>query len=50
MSIATLTTLLLGYKMVLQLYRTERIQGDEYSVQRLDDVILHETPYISDYI
>ena len=50
MSIATLTTLLLGYKTVLQLYRTERIQGDEHSVQRLDDVILHETPYISDYI
>ncbi len=50
MSIATLTTLLLGYKTVMQLHRTERIQGDEHSVQRLDDVIMHETPYISDYI
>jgi predicted acetyltransferase len=50
MSIATLTTLLLGYKTAIQLYRRERIQGDEHSVLRLDDVILHETPYISDYI
>lgn len=50
MSIATLTTLLLGYKTAVQLYRRERIQGDEASIQRLDDVILHECPYISDYI
>lgn len=50
MSIATLTTLLLGYKTALQLYRRERIHGDEASIQRLDDVILHECPYISDYI
>lgn len=50
MSIATLTTLLLGYKTAMQFYRTERIQGDEHAVRRLDDIILHETPYISDYI
>lgn len=50
MSIATLTTLLLGYKTAKQLWRMERIQGDEYSIKRLDDVILHEVPYISDYI
>lgn len=50
MSIATLTTLLLGYKTAVQLYRIERIQGDEHSARRLDDVILHESPYISDYI
>lgn len=50
MSIATLTTLLLGYKTAMQLYRREQIQGDEHAVRILDDVILHETPYISDYI
>lgn len=50
MSIATLTTLFLGYKTAVQLYRRERIQGNERSVLRLDDVILHESPYISDYI
>lgn len=50
MNIATLTTLLMGYKTAAQLYRMERIRGDEQAIQRLDDVILHETPYISDYI
>lgn len=50
MSIGTLTTLLLGYKTAVQLYRRERIQGSDDSIQRLDDVILHESPYISDYI
>lgn len=50
MSIGTLTTLLLGYKTAARLYRTERIQGDQASVQKLDDVLLREVPYISDYI
>lgn len=50
MSIATFTTLLLGYKTAVQLYRRERIRGSERSIQRLDDVILHEAPHISDYI
>ncbi len=50
MNIATLTTLLLGYKTAAQLSRMERIQGDKQSVRLLDNVILHETPYISDYI
>lgn len=50
MSIATFTTLLLGYKTAIQLYRRERIKGSERSIQRLDDVILHESPHISDYI
>lgn len=50
MSVATLTTLLLGYKTAMQLYRRERIKGSEESVQRIDDVLLHESPYISDYI
>lgn len=50
MSIATLTTLLLGYKTAAQLFRMERIHGASTSVQSLDDVILHKPPYISDYI
>lgn len=50
MTIATLTTLLLGYKTAMQLFRLERIQADEQSIKRLDDVLFHETPYISDYI
>ena len=50
MSIATLTTLLLGYKTAAQLRRMERITGDELSVEKVDDVLFHEAPYISDYI
>lgn len=50
MNIATLTTLLMGYKTAAQLYRMERIQGDVQAAQRLDDALLHETPYISDFI
>ena len=50
MSVSTLTTLLLGEKTAKQLWRMERIQGDETSVKKLDDVLLHEVPYISDYI
>ena len=50
MSVATLTALLVGYKTALQLFRAERIEGDIDAVRRLDDVILHESPYISDYI
>lgn len=50
MSVSSLTTLLLGYKTAAQLHRMERIKGDAASVARLDDVILHESPYISDYI
>ena len=47
---ATLTALLLGYKSAKQLFRAERIEGDLDAVRRLDDVLLHESPYISDYI
>lgn len=50
LSIGTLTTLLLGYKTAAQLARTERIRGSAEAVQRLDDVLLHEVPCISDYI
>ena len=50
MSIATLTTLLLGYKTAERLYELERIEGTEEAVEKLDDVIFHKIPYISDYI
>ena len=50
LSIATLTTLLLGYKTAAKLYRLGRMQAEEQTVRLLDDVLLHETPYISDYI
>ena len=50
LSIATLTTLLLGYKSAAKLYRMGRITANESTIQLLDDVLLHEIPYISDYI
>lgn len=50
LSIATLTTLLLGYNTAARLYRMGRITGDEETVRLLDEVLFHETPYISDYI
>ena len=50
MSIATLTTLLLGYKTAAKLHRMGRITGNAQAIDRLDDVLLHESPYISDYI
>ena len=49
-SIATLTTLLIGYKTAAQLLRMERIEADSDTIDRLDDVLMHEQPYISDYI
>lgn len=50
LSIATLTTMLLGYKTAAKLHRMGRIRGSEASIRLLDDVLLHEAPYISDYI
>lgn len=50
MDIGTLTTLLLGYKTAERLYELERIEGERASVDRLDDVLFHKIPYISDYI
>ena len=45
------TALLLGYKSAAQLYRRGRIETpNAEAIRRLDDAILHETPYISDYI
>ena len=48
--IGTFTTLLLGYKTAERLYELERIEGREEAVERLDDVLFHKIPYISDYI
>lgn len=50
MSIGTLTTLVMGYMTASQLHRMERVHGDIGSVQAVDEILLHETPYISDYI
>lgn len=50
LSIATLTTLLVGYKSAVKLYRMGRIEAEPAAVLRLDKAILHEAPYISDYI
>ena len=41
---------LLGYKTAERLYELERIEGREEAVERLDDVLFHKIPYISDYI
>ena len=45
-----LTALLLGYKTAERLYELERISGSESAIERLDDVLFHKIPYISDYI
>ena len=48
--IGTFSTLLLGYKTAERLFELERIEGREEAVERLDDVLFHKIPYISDYI
>ena len=50
MGIGTFSTLLLGYKTAERLFELERIEGREEAVERLDDVLFHKIPYISDYI
>ena len=50
LSIATLTTLLLGYKTAAKLYKLGRITANEQTILMLDNALLHEMPYISDYI
>ena len=40
-------TLLLGYKTAERLYALERIEGKQEAVDRLDDVLYHKIPYIS---
>lgn len=50
MSIGTLTTLLIGYKTAEKLYQMNRITASQEAIERLDDIIFHKIPYISDYI
>lgn len=50
LSIGTLTTIMLGYMTATQLYKLERIQGPPEAIVAIDEVVLHETPYISDFI
>ena len=47
---ATLTTLLLGYKTAEKLYVMDRIKAEHSAVEILDDILLHQIPYVSDYI
>ena len=50
MSIGTLTTLLLGYKRASELARLERITASDAALRLLDNALISEKPYISDYI
>lgn len=50
MSIGTLSTLLMGYMDATQLARLERIRGSDEAIEALDEILIHEIPYISDYI
>ena len=50
MTIASLTTLLLGYKTAAKLYEMARIETTPEAVECLDDLLFHHIPYVSDYI
>ena len=50
LSIATLTALLLGYKTAERLYEMGRVTGSRKAIEKLDGVLYHKIPYISDYI
>ncbi|MBP0984377.1 MAG: GNAT family N-acetyltransferase [Oscillospiraceae bacterium] len=50
MTIATFTTMLLGYKTAEKLYVMDRIISDREAVEKLDDILFHQIPYVSDYI
>ena len=50
LSIGSLTTMLIGYKRATELHRIGRIKGSLSDMERLDEVLLHQIPYISDYI
>jgi len=50
LSIGTLSTLLMGYMSAAQLERLERLKGSHEAVEALDEILIHEIPYISDYI
>lgn len=50
MSVGTLTALLLGYKPASELCRLEMIQADAETIRLLDRIVIHEKPYISDFV
>ena len=50
MTIGTFTTLLLGYKSAEKLLHMGKIEGTYDAVGKLDDILFHEIPYVSDYI
>lgn len=50
LTIATLTALLLGYKTAERLFEMGRITGSRKAIEKLDGVLYHKIPYISDYI
>lgn len=50
LNIASLTTMLIGYKKAAELYRIGRIHGALADAERLDELLMHQIPYISDYI
>lgn len=50
LSIGTLTAFLLGYRRARSLARLEMIRADEATLRLLDSMVIHEKPYISDYI
>lgn len=47
--IGTLTTMLMGYKRPIYLYRNERIQCSKKLADKLETIIYDEKPYFSDY-
>ena len=50
LSIGSLTTMLMGYMTASQLARLERLRADPEAVEALDEILIHEIPYISDYL
>ena len=50
LSIGTLTTLLMGYADAAELAELEQLQANERTISLLDQLIIREKPYISDYI
>ncbi len=48
-TIQTMTTMLMGYKRPTYLARINRFQADEPTVHMLENLIIREKPYFSDY-
>lgn len=50
LSVGTLTTLLLGYKRASELQKLEHLQATPAVVRLIEQALLQEKPYLSDYI